>query len=516
MVKYIFTSFVVLTTGLMAQAKVDRIHSESYLGEKRLDSYSERYQPLIFQDIYQGKMSFEDEVFFQNFFSSYLFQNEKDFSFFLRSELNGGLSCSNELLSKHFDEIHYSYRLITLSYLLEGAWHMKLASDHFKLKNGCAFNLSAWAKTCRPKSSDMKSFVSRLEKFSPKYDETLPVTYKKEDWMKEFKKNDFKWYSHYRMNVECKGKCSDEEIASRFQKVCEADQKLMTLLCSEEDEVYGLSTNRDAYFLIGQSNIINTYNKQGEAMGCLRRFSEVMAHKEVRYEVLNQLFPSLQTFLRQKYQERFLQGRVFFYGAGKEFEEKGLTDVYVKEQPFKIEKLPTVAVEPEAPKVAKVPEVKPEVKVEPKVEPVRPKPVVQEIRKPVKSAFLLAAEVRSAQNLDQVEVDMLKLKYDYVFSLNMINTLSERLKTFMTRDALAEMMAYDKLGSKEGPVPLMFLKYMIDMQEHHGLWNIISVLGDKFYVSNEIDSDFTPAPEMVQLVNNQSTGNQWQLYIIKP
>ena len=41
----------------------------------------------------------------------------------------------------------------------------------------------------------------------------------------------------------------------------------------------------------------------------------------------------------------------------------------------------------------------------------------------------------------------------------MINTLSERLKTFMTREALKEMMTYDKLGLKEGPVPLLFIKF---------------------------------------------------------
>ena len=139
-----------------------------------------------------------------------------------------------------------------------------------------------------------------------------------------------------------------------------------------------------------------------------------------------------------------------------------------------------------------------------------------EIARPVKSAFLQAAELRQTENLERVEVDMLKLKYDYVFSLNMINTLSERLKTFMTREALSEMMNYDKLGTKEGPVPLMFLKYMIDMQEHHGLWNITSVLGDKFYVSNEIDAAFAPAPELVQLSNNESTNSQWQLYILRP
>lgn len=496
-------------------AKVDRIHSESYLGEKRLDSYSDRYQPLVFQDIYQGKMSFEDEIFFQNFLAPYLFSNERDFSFFLRSELGGGMTCSNELLSEHFDEIHYSYRLITLSYLLEGAWHMKLMSDHLKLKNGCDFNLATWLKTCAPKSSDMKTFIGRLGKFSPKYDETFPPQYKKDEWWNEFKKNDFKWYSHYRLNTECKGECREEDIAARFKKTCEADQKVMSLICSEMDDVYGLSSNRDAYYLLGLSNIINTYNKKGEAMGCLRRFSEVMAHKEVRYEVLNQLFPVLQTFLRSRYQERFLQGRVFFYGAGKEFEEKGLTDLYVKEQPLKIEKIPEVAVA-KTPTPVKVAEVKPEVKEAPKPAPVQAKVEVKEIKKPNKSAFLQAVEIRSAQNLEIVEVDMLKLKYDYVFSLNMINTLSERLKTFMTRDALNEMMAYDKLGTKEGPVPLMFIKYMIDMQEHHGLWNILSVLGDKFYVSNEIDSEYSPTPELIQLVNNESTGRQWQIYILKP
>ena len=51
-----------LLFSLGLSAKVDRIHLEGYLGEKNLDSYSERYQPLIFQDLYQGKMSFADEV----------------------------------------------------------------------------------------------------------------------------------------------------------------------------------------------------------------------------------------------------------------------------------------------------------------------------------------------------------------------------------------------------------------------------------------------------------------------
>lgn len=515
MVNIILVQFLVLLFGLNLSAKVDRVHQESYLGEKRLDSYSDRYQPLIFQDIYQGKMTFEDEVFFQSFFDPYLFEKEKDFSFFLRSELNGGLSCSNELLSKHFDEIRYSYRLITLSYLIEGQWHMNLMSKHLRLKKGCDFDLKSWANTCKPKTKEMKTFTQRLLKYSPRYDEVISNDYKKANWWKEFREKDFKFYSHYRVNTVCKDKCEEGALPGVYRKSCEEDQKLMTLICSEMDDIYGLSENRDAYYLLGQSNIINTYNKHGEALGCLRRFSEVMSHKEVKYEVLNQLFPMLQSYLRQRYQERFLQGRVFFFGSGKEFEEKGLADIYVKEQPFKVESLP------------KEPEVKPLPKLEPKAPAPAPKVAVKkevprapapvkEIKKPIKSAFLQAAELRSTGHLDRAEVDMLKLKYDYIFSLNQINTLSFRLKTFMTREALLEMMSYDKLGTKEGAVPLLFIKFMIDMQEHQGLWNMISVLGNRFYVSNDLDTDYPTEPELIQLTNDESTGRQWQLYILKP
>ncbi len=518
MVKFILVQFIVFILSFSLWAKSDRVFSEGYLGEKRLDSYSDRYSPLIFQDIYRGKMSFEDEIFFQNFFQRYLFTPEKDFSFFLGSELNSGLTCTNELLSEHFDEIRYAYRLITLSYLLEGQWHLKLASDHFKMKKGCGFDLKEWVKTCHPQSIGMKKFVERLKKHSPKYEEELPREYSKNSWWREFSKNDFKLYSHYRLKTNCKGICPEEELESKFKNVCEEDQKIMTQICSEVDEIYGLSQQRDAYFLIGRSNIINTFNKNGEAMGCLRRFSEVMSHKEVRYDVLTQLFPSLQSFLAKKYQERFLQGRVFFFGAGKEFEEKGLQNLYVMDQPLKVESLPTEEPLPQTTTKIETPSKK--------VEPVKPvvskapeaplKKDVVELKAPVKSAFLQAAEVRSSSNLDRVEVDMTKLKYDYVFSLNMINTLSEKLAVFMTRDALAEMSEYDKLGTKEGPVPLLFIKYMIDMQEHHGLYNLVSVLGDKFYVSNEIDPSFKPAPERIQLLNNESTGRQWQIYILKP
>jgi hypothetical protein len=495
---------------------VDRLTSEVHLGEKALDGYAGRYEPLIFHDIYQGKMFFKDELFFQHYFEPYSFGLGREMSFFLKSELGSGLSCSNELFSEHFDEIRYSYRLITLSYFLEAQWHMNLHSNHFDLKNGCSFDLEKWAKGCTPESESMKKFLARLIKFNPKYEETLPRAYNQMDWLNEVNSGKPQSYSQYRIQAACQGKCTQAELPQKFNSICHENHQLMDMICSEKDQLYGLSTQRDAYSLIGQSNIINTYNKRGEAMGCLRRFSEVMSHKEVKYRHMMHLFPVLQNKLRELHGERFLQGRVFFYGAGKEFDDKGLADLYVKDQPLQIatvsktESAPTEGIKQKiTTPIMKKTEVALVVQAPKKKE-------IIEIREESKSAFLQAAEIRSTQNLSRVEIDMLKLKYDYVFTLNMMNTLSERLKTFMTREALLEMMTYDNLGTATGPVPLLFLKFMIDMQEHQGIWNIISVLGDKFYVSNEIDAKFNPGPEYIQLVNNESTGRQWQMVILRP
>lgn len=517
-----FIQLIVLLTLLVpiqGISKMDRIHSEAYLGEKRIDNYSERWSPVSQFDMYLGKMSFADDQFLQNYFERFMFNQETSMNTFLRSELSKGMTCSNEQMSEHFDDIRYSYRLITLSYLLEGQWHLNMVSKHLGLRSGCQFDFDKFLQRCGPKNDEMKKFVALLRKYKPKYEESLPKTYIKSDWWKDFAKKDFKYYSHYRVDTACQGKCAEADLEPKLKRICEEDESLMSLICSEDDQIYGLSTAPDAYHLISLSNIINTYNSRGEAQACLRRFSETFSSKEVRYAALNQLFQVLRTHLTHQYQERFLQGRVFFYGSGKEFEEKGVSNLYVMEQPLKIAQLDDEEPVPEVVIPKKIEEkapVKVAVTKKEAAAPVLVKKEIVEIPVTLKSAFLQAAEVRKAQNLESVEVDMQKLKYDYVFTLNMINTLSVKLKSFMTRDALKEMMNFDKLGTKEGPVPLFFIKYMIDMQEHTGLYNVLNILGDDFYVSNEIDVNFKTEPERVKLVNNQSTGGHWQIYVLRP
>jgi hypothetical protein len=57
---------------------------------------------------------------------------------------------------------------------------------------------------------------------------------------------------------------------------------------------------------------------------------------------------------------------------------------------------------------------------------------------------------------------------------------------------------------------------MIDMEEHQGLYNVTSILGDKFYVSNDIDADQKPEPEYIQFSNAEGTGKNWQISILRP
>lgn len=494
---------------------LDRFTSEGFLGEKSIGPYFGTHQPLIFQNPHSGGLKFKDENLFNQFFNSYLFTEEENFSTFLNDELAGGMNCPNETFNKYYDEMRFAYRLITLSYLIEGQWHMQIAGDHLGVKPGCGFNIENWTKSCKPQTPEMKKFISRLQSFAPKYVGPLERTYDLNTWTQDIQKSKFKYFSQYRMLDTCKNGCNRDEINTGFSRACESDQALMTTICSEHDELYGLSAYRDAYYLIGQSNIINTFNKGSDAVGCLRRFSEVMSHREVRYPNLKNLFPPLQSYLRHEFQERYIQGRVFFYGSSKEFEEKGVKNIFVKDQTVQ-----AITKADDAPAPVKGPDIvipPPTVAV---VKELRNPPIVEpprmvELKKAMKSAFLQAAELRQSENLDQVRVDMMKLKYDYVFTLNMINNLAEKLKTFMTREALKEMMSFDKLGTKDGPVPLLFIKFMIDMEEHQGLFNLTSILGERFFVTNEIDASFKPKVELIRL-SNQEIGGNWQITILRP
>jgi len=438
----------------------DGVFHPQYLGEKKLDNYVERYTPLVSHDVYLGKLSFQDDLYFQKYLSHFISSDELELSNFFKSEFKSGMLCPNEILDQHESEIRFSYRLITLGYLLEAQSHMNSVAEKLNFKKVCNFNLKSWINNCRPRTPEMKKFLQRLEKYNPQFEDQLESSYNLDIWLKDLKEEVPKYYSHHKMKPLCKNGCGNEDVSSKFQLICQTNFKLMNLICSETDEIYGLSQFRDAYSLIGQSNIINTFNKSGEALGCLRKFSEIYSYKEVKYPALFSLFPSIQEFLRAKFKERFLQGRAYIYGSSKEFEEKGLDRIFVDSKKFEVE---VIKEEPDAPKVVAKTDVEKKQSTNNSKVVITQRPVANEfveIKEVLKSAFLQAAEIRRIQNINEVEVDMLKLKYDYVFTLNMLNKLSKRLKVFMSREALQEMVNFDKLGSVDAPVPCNWQIYV--------------------------------------------------------
>lgn len=107
---------------------------------------------------------------------------------------------------------------------------------------------------------------------------------------------------------------------------------------------------------------------------------------------------------------------------------------------------------------------------------------------------------------------MIAFQDELAFSEQMLKAIQAPLRDFQKQSVLRDFKRYDKLGSKGQPVRLLFLKLLIDQEAHKGLWNIIGILGDTFYVINDLERKSIPV--VVQLQNNKSTGHRWQITIL--
>ena len=223
---------------------------------------------------------------------------------------------------------------------------------------------------------------------------------------------------------------------------------------------------------------------------------------------MNRIYPMIYSYLL-KTDSRYLQGELFLPGALKEFDMKGLSDFLTALKPPKIE---PVAVKPK-PK----PKARPKVVAPPPVTVEKPveKPVVVETppEPPKLSEFETKALMVTAQGKDQAVIDMNIFRDDFEFTPEMMSELAAPMKKFQTRAALNDMKAYDLLGTKEAPVGLVFIKYMLDTDNHQGLFNMVTVLGEKFYVVNDIEKKDVPL--YMHLKNDASTNNRWQLVLLK-
>lgn len=506
---------------LLASEGINTYYSNVFMGEKKTNNYIGPLDPRSIYSDRTGNLVLLDDIFKDQYLNREIEAEPFSLYRFWFNDLVEESVCPNSVLSDNIDYIRYLYRLVSISYLFEGLRLNNQLARKFNDNNICSITYKNLFHSCKPKSSDMKKFHERVYgKFVNEIDKVKHQPLSKSEvanWISDFHKSNSLTNNpiYARLHDWCflnQKNCRElkvPEVLEILSQSCAADTETLNLLCSEKDNFYGLSSISIASELIKKSNAFNLINQTGMGEDCLRRYAKLFSAKETNYQGLQKIYPIIYSHLIEN-KSRYLQGELFLPGALKEFDMKGLSDFLTALKPPKPEVVivkrkpqPKPVIKPvEAPKIEEKPVV---VAKEPEVAPEPPKPLLSEFEQGVLDL--------SEKNLDSVAIDMDRFRDGFEFSPEMIVQLSTPIKRFQTRSALTDMKSYDKLGTKEAPVGLIFLKFLIDTENHQGLYNITNVLGDKFYVNNDLEKKLEG--HLIELKNDSSTKNRWQIILVK-
>ena len=493
-------------------------YKKLYIGEKKTSNY---YGPLDPRsEVTLNGLVLLDDIFKEEYLNEQLQEAPFSLHKYWFDEIVEKSSCPDSTLNENMDYIRYLYRLANLSYLFEGMKLNNKVANQIGGKNICSITFKDVFLGCTPKSSDMNKFYERVYgKFVNEIDKTYTTSFTKKqtsEWLSLFHSTNSLTTDpvYSRLHDWCilnKRNCRDlslEEIKQALDGFCNEDKKMMKMICSEKDNFYGLSAINTPSELIKSSNAFNLINQTGMGEECLRRYSKLFKSQESSYSSLTKQYPLLYSYLLRN-KTTYLQGQLFLPGALKEFDMKGLSDFLNALKPPSEEVVVVIKPKP-------IPKPRPVVVVAPKVEEkvVVVEPVVIiEPERPKVSEFERGVLELKEKNLSTYTLNMEKFRDDFEFTPAMIAELSGPIKKFQTRSALNDMKSYDLLGKEEAPVGLVFLKFLIDTENHQGLYNIITVLGNKFFVSNDIENKTTPY--YIELKNDPSTNNRWTIIILK-
>ncbi len=483
-------------------------------GQTDAGLYSGPNHPFFRFDRYQRRLISQDDYDEQYYFISKTGPAIFEFNNFLMGEFSVGAYCPQSEFKKVEFYDRYLTRLLIISYLFEAFREYEFSTKLLVGNNSCLVDWQQTFKKCQPKSEEMKLFLKNLKHpLKGIQDVLVPFELSKSSqrkkWLADVKKNHLKSLGQHRLKEYCrKHGCryqSEQEALKAFDNICKQEKELLLNVCSEEDQFYGASYVPEIYPLLLRSNAMRAVGKKEYQAGCLRRFIQVYKGQEERYLALSKIF----SFLYSHYLNEggaHERGRLFSIGSLKEFVDKGLDEI------FEVEPKPTLITKVEIPELPRpkfeeiiLPKLKKKKKKRKKIKIILPEK--KEIRR---SAFYTASMFRRNFSLNSVSVDMDKFKYDYTFTLSQQNDFDIIVNKFASQQSLKDMKAYDKLGTKAAPIPLRFIKYLIDKDLHQGLFNIIFVLGDEFYVLNDIDKEATK-PEYISIKNDHTTQFRWQI-----
>lgn len=490
---------------------------ESVLGERNIKHYFGPTHPTIVNDFYKYKTEFEDDYFTASYLKRQIQTEVFNLNDFLSGEMHLGLSCPDFEFYKLKDELHFYIRLITLSYLYQGLGELQFDIERMDSGKSCFKNRKDLFKYCKPKSQFMKNFVKSAKGFL-KNDKKVLVSFEEgrkstiSKWIKDINRDYPPFLAQKLLQTKCQvQKCdTKKKVSSEILNLCEETKKNFTEICSEVDKNFGVSHVPELYHIL-TSQGVEVAQKNDYFNGCLKRFIEGHESKEFKKTEFSIYFKYL---LHQNLKKDNLRGELFKIGELNEIYKRGFEDIFQDNTPKLkvVEKKENKPVKkPKFEKIDLPKFTKKKVKRTKEIPKIKDKPKKQVEKK---SAFYIAAIYRKRFENSQVSVDMGKFKYDYIFSLNFVTKYEQTISKFSSLKSLKEMKKFDKLGTNKAPVPLRFLKFLIDQNKHQNLYNIIQVLGDTFKVENDIDKKHKEL-ELVRIENSEETNHKWQLFVIK-
>ncbi len=501
------------------------LHFDQLLGEKDFDQYYGPFDPAIKSGGIGESDQFLDEIFKNNYQSELGESKFFDLLDFVAKDLPKQSMCSNYYLNKNVTNLRYLFRLLSISYLFETLKELKKTSYNLGFGDICSLEWEQTFQKCRATDIKMANFVKRIKGNHLKdFSNTELVKMKNEEkdlWLKNFhlKSKGYKdldlaqsriLYFCQVNKLDCQN-IDFENLKYAFQLSCSEDQFLMLNICSNADQLYGLSYVKEAPRLLEESNAFKKLDEDGFGRNCIKRFIDVYKPKEVRNSMFSVIFPKAQA-LMVKEKRNYKQGSLFVFGSLDEFETKGLEGFLfsaneeakapIPKETLVTKKIPQKSIPAETPTLKGLLDLSLELKKASGIETAKVRAL--------KSQFNQAEIKRFMSDSQQESINMDAFKKEAVFVENFSDDMQQKIYLYEKKATFLKLRDEEKLGKNNAPLPLSFLKYLIDFNEEQPLNNLVEALGERFFVLNDLEDS-----GKIFYIELKRETNFWQISILK-
>lgn len=486
----IFKYLQVISIALICASSFAKIESAVDKGEWDFGVYDGPLDPRLKINYQVQSQEFLDEVSGREYFDEMLAPQITTLSQDFTNFIYPNFTCSKHELSDNLDYMKYLIRLTSIASLYEFYRQSSIGLYQYGDETSCKLDYDVLFKKCSPKSQDMKLFIKRVSDHFPDI-----VDWGKYPIKLETDRN-FRLENYHPALAKLLSKYFLGTSKKSLVSACNYARNEIQNLCSEEDSYMAASSIAEIKQEILSASAFKIINETGKGEACFDRYADMT-------KSLEKIDHKSQSIIKSalKGEEEL---KVFWFGSLREFDDKGITLVEEKVAEAPVEK----KAEPKKVEPVKTVDIK-SIKIirKPKPEPVKPQPVKTE----VKVSTFEKAVYDFFKTKKQTDLDMAGFKTDYKFSKKTLERFNGNLRSYQTRKQLAKMKRVDDVGSSEAPMSLTFIKYLIDYNLHQGLYNMTGILGNEFYVINDLEGKSTPVK--IILNNNEETKFKWQIWV---